>query len=43
MTTDLSLDTLRDLIADVLDVDAASMTDDTRFVEDLGMVVADGP
>lgn len=37
MATDLSLDTLRDLLADVLDMDAASITDDAQFVEDLGM------
>jgi acyl carrier protein len=35
--TDLSLDTLRDLLADVLDLDRTSISDDARFVEDLGM------
>jgi acyl carrier protein len=37
MTQDISLNTLRNLMADVLDIDAETIGDDSLFVEDLGM------
>jgi len=39
MTTNLTLDPveLRELIADVLDVEPAAITDDVHFVRDLGV------
>lgn len=37
MNADLSLETLRQLMADVLDLDAETIADDALFVEDLGM------
>lgn len=37
MNQDISLEALRQLMADVLDIDAGTIGDDARFIEDLGM------
>ncbi len=37
MTKDITLESLRELMADVLDIDADTIADDARFIEDLGM------
>jgi acyl carrier protein len=33
----LDHESLRELVADVLDVDVATLTDDARFIEDIGV------
>lgn len=37
MDTNLDLDTLRNLLAEVVDMDAAEIPDNARFIEDIGM------
>lgn len=37
MNTTIDRESLRDLVADVLDVEASAVTDDAHFVNDLGV------